>query len=72
MKMNEIVVMEFLLKEAKERIRKIEMFDKNYGEDAYCGRDNLGRITEIRPTKALIQENMKKIRQLASNISLKY
>lgn len=70
--MNEIIIMEFLLQEAKERINKIKSFEGKYGEDAYCGRDNLGRMTEIRPTKTLIQENMKKIRQLALNISNKY
>ena len=67
--MGKVEVMEFLLDEAKNRIKEIDKFHKRYGEDAYCGRDNLGRITETRPTKQLVIENMKKLRKLALEIS---
>ena len=67
--MGKVEVMEFLLDEAKGRIKEIDKFNKRYGEHAYCGRDNLGRMTETRPTKALVLDNMKKIRQLAVEIS---
>lgn len=67
--MLKVEVMEFLLDEAKARIKEIDKFNKRYGENAYCGRDNLGRITEMRPTKALVIENMKKLRKLALEIS---
>ena len=61
--------MKYLLDETIVRVEQINKFNKKYGEDAYCGRDNLGRITETRPTKALVIDNMKKIRKLALEIS---
>lgn len=67
--MLKVEVMKYLLDETIVRVEQINKFNKRYGEDAYCGRDNLGRMTETRPTKALILENMKKIRQLAIEIS---
>ena len=67
--MLKVEVMKYLLDEAIVRIEEINKFNKKYGEEAYCGRDNLGRMTEMRPTKALVLDNMKKIRQLAIEIS---
>ena len=67
-KMLKAEVMKYLLDEAIARIKEIDKFNKRYG-DAYYGLDNLGRITETRPTKALVIDNMKKIRKLALEIS---
>ena len=67
--MLKVEVMKYLLDESIVRIKEIDKFNKKYGEHAYCGRDNLGRMTEMRPTKALVIDNMKKIRKLALDIS---
>ena len=67
--MLKVEVMKYLLDETIVRVEQINKFNKRYGENAYYGRDNLGRITEMRPTKALVIDNMKKLRKLALEIS---
>ena len=58
----EYEIIEYLLKEAKEQEKKIEEFEK---KSSKCGSVY---FYERIPAKALISENMKKIRQLTLKI----
>ena len=58
----EYEIIEYLLKEAKERERAIENYEKIAAKNPNI------HYAIYRPTKALINENMKKIRQLTLKI----
>ena len=67
--MLKVEVMKYLLDEAIVRIEEINKFNKRYGKNVMYGRDKDGRWVEQRPTKAVVLDNMKKIRKLAIEIS---
>ena len=58
----EYEIIEYLLKEAKEREKKIEEFEEEAADNSNY------YYSHFRPPVALIDENMKKIRQLTLKI----